>query len=309
MRRGNDNSLLVEDGKFIGVCLGADYTSEHEWGIKKTYRDFGVVDVLTETGILQTLGIKEKSKKLYGLDKRVIRQVPEGLFYKEFDTPNKDTFLMYWPISWGDKRNELPMEDIEKWFELNIWEPYTARTKGKKKIAEEVKPDALATSWDDGSWGIHTRGEESRKLLKELYEAILNKDCAIFLGGGHVFKNAGLSICIASRLPEEVTKMWYEADVDYENLQKASEATGIHEYLKEKFKDKYKYGAWYALSPKWAKELHSTKDGEVKTSYDVVYWLNPSDQQNNNFGWYTVEQLKQWAEGEGPIPKKNNKCG
>jgi hypothetical protein len=35
-----------------------------------------------------------------------------------------------------------------------------------------------------------------------------------------------------------------------------------------------------------------------------MYFLNPMRQQENNFGWFTVEELEQWMEGKGPIPGK-----
>ena len=44
-------------------------------------------------------------------------------------------------------------------------------------------------------------------------------------------------------------------------------------------------------------------NGTGKETYKSEVLQN--DQQNNNFGWYTVEQLKEWAEGKGVIPKKN----
>jgi hypothetical protein len=56
-----------------------------------------------------------------------------------------------------------------------------------------------------------------------------------------------------------------------------------------------------ALRPSWVSDKK-----EANTIYDVHYWLNPSDQNNDNYGWYTVEDLMLWAVNNGPIPKKNN---
>ena len=33
MRRANDSKFWIEEGILIGLSLGADFTSEHEWGI------------------------------------------------------------------------------------------------------------------------------------------------------------------------------------------------------------------------------------------------------------------------------------
>lgn len=40
---------------------------------------------------------------------------------------------------------------------------------------------------------------------------------------------------------------------------------------------------------------------EGDSQYPFRFWLNPMDQQNNRAGWYTYEQLEQWAEGRGPV--------
>src|SRR5271154_2305282 len=44
MRRGRDNGFLYDaDGKtLIGVNLGADFVSEHEWGIKGLHGSFAI---------------------------------------------------------------------------------------------------------------------------------------------------------------------------------------------------------------------------------------------------------------------------
>ncbi len=60
---------------------------------------------------------------------------------------------------------------------------------------------------------------------------------------------------------------------------------------------------YYALQPMWASKIKSTKDGEIKTQYPVVFFLNPINQNECNFGWFTVEQLLDWIDGKGPIPK------
>lgn len=35
-----------------------------------------------------------------------------------------------------------------------------------------------------------------------------------------------------------------------------------------------------------------------------MYWLNPTEQQANESGWYSVEDLMLWAENKGPIIKR-----
>lgn len=156
----------------------------------------------------------------------------------------------------------------------------------------------LQTAWDEKSFGICAHSPEDRENLRKLIEAFKVNDVAIWLGGGGVFQNAGLVMVIASKVPSESKAVMKEVDEDVLALKNADLATGIKEELKTAGK------GYYALSPKWANEIKSTKDGEIKTEFNVIYWLNPMNQSEYNYGWFTVEQLKQWAKNEGPCIKQ-----
>ena len=49
---------------------------------------------------------------------------------------------------------------------------------------------------------------------------------------------------------------------------------------------------WYALSPRY------TEAGEL------LFYLNPHNQDAFNYGWFSAEDLSQWAEGYGPVVKE-----
>ena len=116
------------------------------------------------------------------------------------------------------------------------------------------------------------------------------------------FENAGLQIVIASQIPADGEEMLRSTQVDVFNLKKSAAATGISDRLKEA------ECRYYALSPKWKKDFNvvvrDDEDERLKTAHDIVFWLNPMEQQQNNSGWYTVEQLDEWIKGTGPIPRK-----
>ena len=142
-------------------------------------------------------------------------------------------------------------------------------------------------------------------MLKTLFKAFQNKDVVVFLGGrSNPFANSGLSLCIHSCIPQEAKDNAVEADEDNIRMLAAAEATGIEARLKA-VQDADTSGRWdkrcsyLALSPQWASE--SVKE---RTEYDVIFWLNPHDQKNNNSGWFTVEELDQWIAREGPVPKE-----
>lgn len=150
--------------------------------------------------------------------------------------------------------------------------------------------------WEPGKTEMLTFWSESRFLAllenKEdidlLVESFLNNDIAFWVGGGGPFQNGGLCIGIVSRLPNDFKESMLEADEDNIKLKKKAESTQIDQILSNAGRK------YYALSPRWANE-------EKK---EVKFWLNPQEQDLYNYGWYSVDELKQWANGEGPIIKK-----
>jgi len=251
------------DGKEIGIYLGADFCAEHEWGIK---------------GIKNTFGIGVNKEP--GLPRRMITKLPksEGDVYDEelrLFTVGDNTYLVFAyknTIDWIQN----PKSQERRYSELTI-----------------RKDEQLATAWDEKNFGVIV-DKTHKALLEEIYAAFQKKDIALCAGGGGIFDNPGISIVIASKIDEESKKIWKEGDEDYQRLLKADEETTIKKYLKEKKKE------YFALSPRWAKDI---KSETCKTQYPVVYWLNPMEQDKNNCGWYTVEDLKLWGEDKGPVIK------
>lgn len=145
--------------------------------------------------------------------------------------------------------------------------------------------EGVGAAWDQGSFGIcvdvKTHPEFHQFLLK-LENAIKEGDIAVWFS---TF-NAGLVVGITSMVPEDVRKLLLDSDNDVIRLWKASDATGIHALLKEKRK------TYYACSPRWKGDRAASD-----TKFNVIYWLNPCEQDRHNFGWFTVEELTDWANG------------
>jgi hypothetical protein len=153
----------------------------------------------------------------------------------------------------------------------------------------------LCCAWDQKSFGIVAYEEKDKKNLRLLWDAFQRKDIAFWANVGVFHMGGGLILCITSKIPEKDVKQQLADDLDHKELLKQSKETGIEEELKAAGK------RWYALSPRWSKTLKSTVNGEIKTKYPVVYWLNPQDQHIYNHGWWTVEVLKEWAQNKGPV--------
>ncbi|MGH2611716.1 MAG: hypothetical protein ACRDFB_01545, partial [Rhabdochlamydiaceae bacterium] len=167
--------------------------------------------------------------------------------------------------------------------------------------------DKLATAWCKSSLGIRAKNNKDINFIRQLHKAILDKDAAVWCGGGHVFKSAGLIIGVISAIPDKEKQEMYDSHLDYHNLMVASETTGIKAKIdaaNQEFVDKNNLGAvlykpygYSSLRPEWV-------EGRKKdTKYKVMYWLNPWDQEKYKSGYYTVEELLEWIDGCGPILK------
>jgi len=266
MRRGiKDAGFVVQDDILIGISLGWDHTAEHEWGIPGIRLETGTEDL--------------DPRKHIGFDRYKIRVVPERLHLTETDKY----------VSLGTYRVH-ETEDGWPHRELCIQKPW-----------RDEEPEDFVGAWNENSWGALATSEEGRAWLKELHKAFQEKDVVIFLTGrDNPFANGGLTIALDSRIPEEFRKKFVEAHEDQNRLDDR-----VQEIEKEtQFKEKLEEAGcrWLALSPSWL-TIKSTSRGAMESQYDVMYWLNPCDQQNNNFGWYTVEQLLEWANHTGPVLK------
>jgi hypothetical protein len=175
--------------------------------------------------------------------------------------PESEGFYLY-----DSYRNEVP--DFSNYSELHSWD------------------DKIACAWDEESFGVFATTSKEKGLLREIFMAFQAGDGAIFLGGGGLWKNSGLCLVIASRIPQYFLDGWYKADKEYYDMDQVVEETGIRQLLKEKVKK------YFSLSrPHYRKE-----DGKL------TFWLNPMDQQDNNYGYFTIDDLREWADGKGKIP-------
>lgn len=264
-------------GQIVGIDFGADFTSEHERGIRDLKEAFGVL------GVTQR---HEGAGDIVGLDARAITLVPSGLEFIE--DMEGHAYLIYTDPAWSlDERRQWNAKDLDR-------------------ILEVYDGEELSTAWDASSFGVRMKNDGlmlGATILGQIYEAIMKHDAVLFLAGGDmVFSNAGLVVAIRSRIPKEQADKVKEGDEDYLRLLASAEKTGIAEKL-----DKAGLG-YFALSPRWLPKAKPDDESRFKTEYPVIFWLNPMNQQVNNYGWFTVEDLLAWIKGEGPIPMQKSEA-
>lgn len=246
--------ITDKNGNIYGINLGYDYCAEHEWGINRLLNNFGVSNIG------------------FGIDRRRQGIDPESILVHKF-TKNKQKYIAL--VCFPNKRyiqqsEKMTKAEITKMVLSCIWVPCNGN---------------ISTAWDASSFAICTTLENESKI-RQLEEAIRNKQLVIGLGPSMPFKNGGLKLMYADLIPAEIAQAVYDADEDYYNLETAAfEKTKIKDILKKAGK------SWYALSPAWA--------NEKKTK--VKYFLNPCEQRKYNYGWFTLHDLKLWAKDKGPI--------
>lgn len=302
MRRATSDYAFIEDeGEFLGISLGADFTSEHEWGIK---------------GMREAFDIPESSKKTMGIKSRTIKKCPETLLFKR----DGDSAVLWVAFeNWnGTVVKELPSEianfkkDIEwerEWYERRMKE--SEKSKKKDKYIPKKK-DPMVTAWDSNTFGVAVVGEPFCDWLEFLYEQFKKKNVAIAmmnLHPGNPFSNASLTLAVLDRLPVEVTDMMYAADKEHYDLKDYEKKIGMVKLKEKVLKQRRERGGnmykdlhyYMACSPRWIdyedKEEREKQKKEKGTKYDIMYWINYAD-DDDIAGWYTVEVIKKWLTGK-----------
>jgi hypothetical protein len=284
MRRAYNNVDFIEDDKnaFIGISLGYDFCAEHEWGIK---------------GIKYGLKMSDElNPKNFGLTFRTINRFDEEkfVFFKhEKKIKNKVYYfacLIFHSYIQEYNQDNLP-HDLKDYLEIMI--PNKWDKDGKKII----------TAWDEKGFAIIVRDENNVKHLEELFQSFKTKDICIGLFGGGVFQNAHLTIAIKSRMPKEINEHLKKHDLEsYEILK-----------IKAKWEEKVKksgksYNDYTCISPKFFNFYNKEKEKELMKKYNTKYnfhiWINAS---NDNYGWYTGEQVKKWMKSKEQIGKFKEK--
>jgi hypothetical protein len=176
---------------------------------------------------------------------------------------------------------------------------YRLNGAGESEDLRIYKGDKFAGAWCDEDFGIHVKGKDNVEKLRKLHEAIQNKNVLLYIGGNgdNPFSRGGLVIAIRDVYPAEWAENMRQVDEDQIALTEAAKATGIRERVCANLKSSWGGLPFYALSPRWRFE------NDTPSAHKVIFWLNPCDQNKLNYGWFTVEELDQWIEGKGPIPK------
>jgi len=281
MRKASqDNGLIVDNDKFIGVALGYDYCAEHEWGISDLKR---------------LCGMPEASRKNMGAANRTITKVPPLIFKEETHKKRKVAIL----FTGRENQGYMP-HAFKNWQEDLIWNEKWNKehpdTRGDK--------DNIITAWDGGSFGVAVLGDKEVEYLKELKAAIEQKKLTIAvanLRAKNPFAGSSLCLMITDRIPKETLDAMYMGDKEYFDREDYEEKIGMKKIIQKNKGGNHELHYFLDCSPKWI-DYHDEKAREKQkkkynTKYDIMYWINYSD-NDDNYGWYTVEEIREWLTGK-----------
>jgi hypothetical protein len=274
MRRAFNNvHVIKEDNTFYGVSLGYDFCAEHEWGTQKMKTKFGI----------------DTSKM--GVEARSITK-GEVLFMNDGEicvlTSRKP-----WH-SWEKPKENLGVKDLIPYDLQNLYKDFEC-------------------AWDEGDFCIVTKDKSLFNYMEELNEAFKNNNIVIsFIKSDlPVFANSSLSVLIKDKLPKSIVDSMYAVDKASVDLVEYEKKIGVTE-LKEKTRSNGYKGEKYflACSASWI-DYHNENNREKRkkelgTKYDVRFWVNYSD-DDDNYGWYNAEDIIKWLSTPGLKLKSLNK--
>jgi hypothetical protein len=84
-------------------------------------------------------------------------------------------------------------------------------------------------------------------------------------------------------MPKAAKKEWADADRLDNKVRREFKRTRVENLLRKKKK------GYFSLSPRY------NKSGEL------VVWLNPFEQSKYNSGWFTIQDLRDWARDKGKV--------
>lgn len=284
-----DTSLLRQNeederpGEIWGVLLAGDYTAEHEQGI---------------SGILGQLGIDDKGITIPGRSMAdggrnipVVKGTKTEANYVKAPTQKNPSRL-------------ARKKQVSKAKALSTQHDLTTLSQIVFHAPRYDFEKEVTGAWSSSHFALVGWSDEAKSFIDDFSKALENADVTVWTGGalGNPFARNGLILAITSRIPEKGAAMLNAADEEEQRLQEASEKSGIKRYLKDRSSKgkislpRFRTDPWTHLKAAWSKPDDDTK-------HPVKFYLIPADRDLYESGWYTVEELKLWGQGKGPVIK------
>lgn len=216
--------------------------------------------------LYQDFGMKREEELGYESVRNTI--APKGLF---FQLKKSSAALIY-------QRFANSPKDLEDVLRYTLYLPSGDET-------------GIACAWSGESFGLNVPNIY-KNVPKMLYEAFLEKNGIIILGGNkNPFARGGLMLLDYALISEKWKEEARKSDSEYREEQR-------------KFRQIENESGIFELMKKSGKEFYYLSIGRLDEKGQPLWWLNPSEQQKYESGWYHTEELKQWAEDKGPVVER-----
>jgi hypothetical protein len=139
----------------------------------------------------------------------------------------------------------------------------------------------LVTAWGPSGFAVHVRGARNISLLSQLHAAILAGDVAVMAPVGLGAPIGPVRLVLVSKMADNAKVELAAADEASEELLRAADATGIHALLARAGRRPL------SLRPDWYDDAHD----------EVIFYLEPAEISQTNRGWFSLAELKAWANG------------
>lgn len=271
----NPQDASEHPGAVFGFSLGYDFAAQHEYGVPFLREALGLpdggvpvgIEDRTMTKVPDCLGFVEYEHR--SADRRSKRTMPAALLHCSDHARYVAEEVRNTP--------SLLAKSMDAEF---IWD--FVKDKGLYRSAEH---DVVCAWAGREGFAIHVRGAENVSRLRELHEALLAKKVSLADPVIVGFSRKALALVMHEKLPTAVVQSVREKDEAYLRLQQAAQATGVEEVLRAAGLD------WRALRPEWVGDT----EGRLK------FWLNSGTHRDNHYGWFSEQELRQWAQGYGPV--------
>lgn len=138
---------------------------------------------------------------------------------------------------------------------------------------------SLACAWSGRDFGIRARGS-SRANLIQIKNALARTDLAMTVA-------SGLQLLIVSRFPADKNREWIATDKERIRLAHLWNESGVEKELRDAGK------RWFFL-----RNPRENEEGLLRL------WLNPREQDIHRAGWYSLDELRAWANDTGPVMRE-----
>ena len=258
---------LGPTGALQGLSLGFDRRAEHVQGI---------------TPLLAQLGVDVEQHPIGLHERKVNADRPIVRFSTYEYTPtvaNRRRYPAALLVVMGATKENLPAlteAEMVKRFDLDFLHAPTHRLN---------RPEYdLVTAWGADGFAVHARGDNV-EFLAQLYGRLVARDLAVLAPPRPGGAPGAVRLLVVSRISSESQSQLEVLDRENRELSLAVFETSILAQLR-------RAGAQYhVLTPAWFDEA---KD-------EVIFYLEPSQPNSYNTGWFTLAELQAWANGYGPI--------